>query len=174
MKNLIMFGILFLLVNVIYAQIDKPSGQKLPEVEIKTMDGAVFNTADIENDGNPVIISFWATWCKPCIKELTTIADVYEEWVDETGVKLIAVSIDDSRSMHKVKPMVFGNAWDFEVYLDPNGDFKRLMNVNPIPHTFLLDSNLNIVWQHTTFTEGGELELIDLVRKLKNGESIEE
>jgi thiol-disulfide isomerase/thioredoxin len=68
------------------------------------MTGESFNTLDIDNDGDPIIISFWALWCHPCIKELTTIADVYEDWQDETGVKLYAVSIDDARSTAKVGP----------------------------------------------------------------------
>jgi thiol-disulfide isomerase/thioredoxin len=146
--------------------------RKIPSVMIKTGEGGNFNTADIDNDGNPIIISFWALWCKPCIRELTTIADVYDEWVEETDVKLIAISIDDARSTAKVMPFVNGKAWDYEVYLDPNSDFKRAMNVNFIPHTFLVDGDGNIVWQHTSFTEGAELELIELVEKVKAGEDI--
>ena len=120
-----------------------------------------------------MIVSFWALWCKPCISELTTIADVYDDWTEETGVKLIAVSIDDSRSTAKVGPTVNGKGWDYEVLLDANGDFKRAMNVNMIPHTFLINGNGEIVWQHTSFSEGSELELIEMVRKLNRGESVD-
>lgn len=148
------------------------SGKPLPKVDLKDIEGNPFSTTAIQNDGKPIIISFWATWCKPCIKELTTIADVYDEWVEETGVKIYAVSIDDPRSTNQVRPLVNGKAWDYAVLLDPNGDFKRAMNVGPIPHTFLLNGKGEIVWQHTSFSEGAELELIDLVRKLNKGESI--
>lgn len=148
------------------------AGKPLPKVAIKDIEGNPFNTANISNDGKPIIISFWATWCKPCIKELTTIADVYEDWVEETGVKLYAVSIDDPRSTNQVRPLANGKNWEYAVLLDPNGDFKRAMNVGPIPHTFLLDGNGQIVWQHTSFSEGAELELIDLVRKLNKGEPL--
>ena len=171
MRILLTF-LLVLGVTFVFAQ-DEKGEMTLPSVEVTKLDGEVFNTSEIDNDGNPIIISFWATWCKPCIKELTTIADVYEDWQDETGVKLIAVSIDDARFSSKVQPLVDGNSWDYEVLLDQNHDFKRAMNVNMIPHTFIVDGNGNIVWQHTTFTEGGELEIIELVTKLKNGESIE-
>jgi len=147
-------------------------GKTLPNVTVKTITGESFNTEDIDNDGNPIIISFWALWCHPCIKELTTIADVYEDWQEETGVKLYAISIDDARSTAKVGPLVNGKGWDYEVLLDPNGDFKRAMNVNMIPHTFVLDGNKNIVWQHTSFAEGAELDLIEIVEKVKNGEDI--
>jgi cytochrome c biogenesis protein CcmG/thiol:disulfide interchange protein DsbE len=150
-----------------------PGGRQLPSVDIKDLNGAPFNTSKIENDGNPIIISFWATWCSPCKRELNTIADEYEDWIDETGVKLIAVSIDDSRNVQKVKPYVNGQAWEYEVLLDPNGDFKRAMNVNNVPHTFLLNGNREIVWQHNSYSPGDEEELYELVNKLANGESIE-
>jgi hypothetical protein len=88
-------------------------------------------------------------------------------------VKLVAVSIDNARSSSKVLPMVNGKGWDYEVYLDPNGNLKRAMGVNMIPHTFLLNGNMEVVWQHTSFSEGGELELIEKVRKVANGESIQ-
>jgi thiol-disulfide isomerase/thioredoxin len=145
---------------------------KIPSVDIKTMEGGTFNTSNFSNDGKPIIISFWATWCKPCIKELTTIAEVYDDWKKETGVKLIAISIDDSRRIASVSPLVNGNGWDFEVYIDTNSDFKRAMNVNLIPHTFIINGNGEIVWQHTSFAEGGELELIELIKKLVAGEDI--
>ena len=138
----------------------------LPSIIVKTIDGKTFNTKDIQNDGKPIIISFWATWCKPCVKELSTIAEVYEEWQKETGVKLVAVSVDDTRSSSKVAPFVNGKSWDYEVLLDLNGDFKRAMNVNEVPHMFILNGNKEIVWQHTSFAEGGELEIINIIKGL--------
>jgi thiol-disulfide isomerase/thioredoxin len=145
---------------------------KLPSVNVVEMNGKKFNTSMLGNEGKPYIISFWATWCKPCIKELTTISEVYEEWQEETGVKLIAVSIDDSRSSAQVKTLVNGKSWAYEVLLDPNSEFKRAMNVNAIPHTFIVNGKGEVVWQHTSFSEGSELELISLIRKLNAGEPI--
>lgn len=169
MKNLIALLLVSLLISGAFGQ---ETGKKLPQVSVKTLQGATINTAEISNDGKPIIMSFWALWCKPCINELTTIADVYPDWVEETGVKLIAVSIDDARSSSKVAPTVSGKGWEYEVLLDVNGDFKRAMNVNMIPHTFLINGNGEIVWQHTSFSEGSELELIEMVRKLNRGEAI--
>ncbi|MEQ9188232.1 MAG: TlpA disulfide reductase family protein [Cryomorphaceae bacterium] len=147
-------------------------GRQIPSVDIKALNGSTFNTGSIENDGNPIIISFWATWCSPCKRELNAIAEDYVDWQDETGVKLIAISIDDARNMQKVKPYVDGQLWDYEVYLDPNADFKRAMNVNNVPHTFLIDGNGKIVWQHNSYQPGDELELYELVEKLAAGEVI--
>jgi cytochrome c biogenesis protein CcmG, thiol:disulfide interchange protein DsbE len=165
--------VLFVLVSAIgVAQENVFTYKKLPSVNIKNVKGLAFSTGNIENEGKPIIISFWATWCKPCVRELTTIADVYDDWVTETGVKLYAVSVDDSRSMSLVAPMVNGKGWSYSVLLDPNSDFKRAMSVGPIPHTFLLNGKGEVVWQHTSFAEGDELNLIEMVRKLNKGEEI--
>ena len=85
--------------------------KSLPNIDVKTLQGKTINIQDLENDGNPMVISFWATWCKPCKKELNTIAEVYDDWQEETGVKLIAISIDDTRSMSKVAPYVNSSDW---------------------------------------------------------------
>ena len=87
-------------------------------------------------------------------------------------MKLVAVSIDDSRNASKVKPYVDGQAWEYDVYLDENADFKRAMNVNNVPHTFLIDGDGNIVWQHNSYSPGDEQELYELVKKLANGQPI--
>ncbi|MBR3959345.1 MAG: TlpA family protein disulfide reductase [Bacteroidales bacterium] len=146
---------------------------KLPEnITIKTLDGKTVETSVINNDGKPIIVSFWATWCKPCNRELNAIKEVYEEWQEETGVKLVAISIDDARSASKVKPHVDGNGWEYEVYLDQNQDFKRAMNVVNVPHTFLINGKGEIVWQHTSYVDGSEEELFELVKKIANGEEI--
>ena len=142
------------------------SQSAIPSIEIRDIDGGIINTSDISNDGKPIVISFWATWCKPCVKELTAIAELYDEWQTETGVKVIAISVDDSKSMARVKPFVNAKAWDFDVLLDPNSDFKRAMNVVNVPHTFLLNGNIEVVSQHTTYAEGDEEELFEKIQEL--------
>lgn len=171
MKKLLVFMIVLFLGVTLYSQ-ETTERNTLPSVNIKTLDGQTFNTKDIYNDGNPILISFWALWCKPCKKEMEAYNENYEDWQDETGVKIYAVSIDDARSTAKVLPFVSGKAWEMEVLLDPNGDFKRAMNVNMIPHTFLLDGNGNVVYQHTSYYEGLEDEIYEMVQKVAAGEEI--
>ena len=138
--------------------------KKLPAVKLKTLSGKTVDISLIKNQGKPMIISFWATWCKPCKVELNTIAEEYDDWVDETGVQLIAVSIDDARSTGRVEPYVNLQEWDYTVLLDPNGDLERAMNVNNVPHTFLI-KNGAIVWDHNNYSPGDEKELYKEVLK---------
>ena len=157
----ILISLLLLVSTLSFAQI-----KNLPNVDVKKIDGSSFNFKNIDNNSNPIVISFWATWCKPCTKELNNIAELYEDWKDETNVKLVAVSIDDRRSQSKVAPYVNSSGWEYEIYIDPNSDLKRAMGVSTVPHTFLLDKNKQIIWQHRGYVEGDEYELFDEILKL--------
>ena len=167
MKKMILSIAIMLLCGTAMAQ-----NAKMPEnITIKSLDGKTVTTAVLQNDGKPFVISFWATWCKPCNLELNTIRELYEEWQEETGIKIIAVSIDDSRSASKVKPHVDGNGWDYEVYLDQNRDFARAMNVGAdVPYTFIINGEGEIVWMHKGYQPGGEDELIEQYKKVLKGE----
>ena len=146
------------------------SAAQLPSVVIKDIDGKAVKTDTLSNNGKPFIIDFFATWCKPCNRELTAISEVYEEWQKETGVKVIAVSIDQAQNINKVKPLVDNHGWPFEVLLDPNGDFKRALGVQMIPYTIIVDGKGNIVYKHNGYTDGAEDELIEKVRELIKAE----
>lgn len=167
--KLLFSGILFFAVLSTYRAGD---GDKIPATMLKTLDGKKINAKDFSNEGKPFIINFWATWCTPCKAELNNIHEVYADWQSETGVKIITISIDDPRSSAKVAPYVKKQGWQYEVYLDENQDFKRNMNVNNPPQTFLVDGTGRIVWSHTGYAEGEELQLIEQVRKLLKGEAL--
>ncbi|MBC8593664.1 TlpA family protein disulfide reductase [Oscillospiraceae bacterium N12] len=160
MKKIIYLATLMLwsIVATSYAQ--------LPSVTLKDINGKTVDTAKLQNDGKPFIISFFATWCKPCNRELKAISEVYADWQDETGVKVIAVSIDQAQNIQKVKPLVDGYGWEYEVLLDPNSDFKRAMGVNMIPAVFVIDGNGKIADTRSGYTEGSEEHLIEKVREL--------
>jgi thiol-disulfide isomerase/thioredoxin len=140
--------------------------EKLPNVVLKDINGKAVNLSEIKNDGKPFVINFWATWCAPCKRELNTISDLYEDWQTETGVKIYAISIDDQRTVDKVKPYVSAQGWEYEVLLDTNGDLKRALGVNNVPFTFLVDGKGNIVWKHNNYNPGDENELYEKIEKL--------
>lgn len=132
---------------------------QLPSVTIKSLDGKTVDTSNLNNNGMPFIIDFWATWCKPCQRELKAISEVYADWQKETGVKLYAISIDQAQNIAKVKPMVDALGWDFEILLDPNGDFKRALGVNLIPHLIICDGDGKIIKSNSGYTDGAEEEI---------------
>jgi peroxiredoxin len=152
MKKILMIAMMVVATMALHAQV--------ANVQLKDINGKTVQTASIvNNDGKPVIISFFATWCKPCMRELKAIHEVYADWQDETGVKMYIVSIDQAQDANKVKPLVDGNGWEYEVLLDPNGDFKRAMNVQNIPHVFVIDGEGKIVYNHAGYVDGGEEDI---------------
>ena len=156
MKKILMITMMVVAAVAMYAQ--------LPNVQLKDINGNTIQTGSISNNGKPVIISFWATWCKPCLRELKAIHEVYPDWQDETGVKMIIVSIDQAQDANKVKPLVDGFGWEYEVLLDPNGDFKRAMNVQNVPHVFVLDGKGKIVYNHACYVDGGEEDIYEALQ----------
>ncbi len=161
MKNLILILCITLTALIASAQ------SSLPSTTLKDLDGNAVNTATISNDGKPILICFWATWCSPCKKELNTYADYYDQWREETGVKIYAVSIDDQRTVNSVKPYVNSVSWEYQILSDVNKTFSQAMGVNSPPHTFLLNGKGEIVWQHVGYTPGDEEEIHEQLLKLK-------
>ena len=141
---------------------------QLPKLQLKSIDGKVVNVNKIPDGENLTIISFFATWCHPCIRELSAIHELYPDWQDETGVRLVAVSIDNSVNSLKVKPLVRSKGWDYEVLLDENGALKRAMNVELIPSVFIVDGKGEIIWRHAGYVDGGEQEIYrELIKAIR-------
>lgn len=138
---------------------------QLPQVTLKTMDGKAVRVDTLSNGGKPFIIDFFATWCKPCNRELDAISEVYADWQEETGVKIFAVSIDQAQNIHKVKPLVDNHGWEYDVLLDPNSDLRRAFGIQNIPYVLLVDGQGTIVYRHMGYTDGEETELIEKVRE---------
>ncbi len=143
------------------------SAQSLPDVKVENQEGKVISIQDLV-DGTPMIISFWSTTCKPCIMELNAINESLYEWLDEVDMKVVAVSVDDARTVSRARAMTQGQGWDDYVCVyDKNQDLKRAMNVSLTPHTFVVDGKGNIVASHSGYTPGSEQELFEEIKALK-------
>ena len=157
---------LFLSLCLLLVSFAASAQERLPKVILKDIEGKTVQTDTISNNGKPIIIAFFATWCKPCHRELTSSDEVYDDWQQETGVRLIAVSIDQAQNVNKVKPMVDQNGWRYDVLLDPNGELRRSLGIQSVPYTVLLDGQGKIVYKHNGYTDGAEVELYKKVKEV--------
>lgn len=157
MKNAITLCFLILSLNVF-------SQNQVMDTSLKTLEGESTNLNEITKNNDLVVVALWATWCVPCKNELDAISDVYEDWKDETNVELVAVSIDDSRTVNRVKPLINGKDWDYTILLDTNNDLKRALNTSTVPFTIII-KNGEIVYRHTGYTPGAEEMLYNELKK---------
>ena len=139
---------------------------QLPSVQLKTLDGQAVNAAEFNNDGKPFVISFFATWCKPCNRELKAIHEVYPDWQEETGMRLIAISIDEAQNANKVKPLVDAEGWEYQVLLDSNSELTRTLGIQSIPHVLIFDGEGKMVDSRSGYTDGSEEHIIEKIREL--------
>ena len=142
---------------------------QVPSVKVENSKGESFDTKTLLEAGKPMIISFWSTSCKPCIRELDAIYDALPDWKEEADFNVVAVSTDDSRLLEKARSFAEGRGWgeDYILLFDKNQDFMRAMNVSQVPHVFVLDAKGKVVYSHTSYLPGGEAELIAAVKKCK-------
>ncbi len=155
-----------LLALIALVAVSLPASAQFPSVQLKNLNGAPVDAATLSNDGKPFVVSFWATWCKPCLRELKAIQEVYPEWQEETGMKLIAISVDEAQNASKVKPMADHLGWEYEVLLDTNGELKSAMGIQSVPHLFIIDGDGKIVENRSGYTEGSEEHIIEKIREL--------
>ena len=143
------------------------SSQKfIPDLGLKTLNGESVRSVQVINQNGFTIISFWATWCIPCINELDAINEVISEWSKKEDITVLAISTDDSRSKKRVKPLINGKDWVFDVISDTNQDFKRAMGVVGIPHTIVTYKS-EIIHRRIGYTPGEEEDLFDVISNHK-------
>ena len=140
---------------------------QVPSVKVENAKGDSFDTKTLMEAGKPMIVSFWSTSCKPCIRELDAIYDALPDWKEEVDFNVVAVSTDDSRLLAKARSFAEGRGWgeDYVLLFDKNQDFMRAMNVSVVPHVFVVDAKGKIVFSHTSYVQGGEVELFEAVKK---------
>ena len=156
----------------IIAVIGHPSnleGNAVEQGKENACKGKSFDTSLLLEEGTPMIISFWSTSCKPCIRELDAIYDAMPDWLDEADFRVVAVSTDDSRLLAKAKSFAEGRGWgeDYTLLFDKNQDFMRAMNVSVVPHVFVVDGKGKIVYSHTSYVPGGEVELFEAIKSCR-------
>ena len=137
-----------------------------PITEVFTLDGQKVNTSDYVGNGKTTIISFWATWCAPCKRELDTVSELYPEWKEKYDVQLLAITTDNSRGLRKVPAMVSAKGWEFIVLADKNQALQESLSFQTIPQTFVVDGQGNIVYEHTGYAPGDEEELEEVIKGL--------
>ena len=155
-----------LLIILVYS-LNTFSQKQIPEIKLKDLNGKSIGISSIL-EGKPTVICFFATWCKPCLIEMNAIADEYEDWQDESAFELIAISVDDSKSNAKLKSLVNGNDWPFEVYSDSNSELKRALNIGAIPYSLIVNKKGDIVYEKTSYTVGAEYELYKKFKELNS------
>ena len=160
MKKLFFAAMMLMFASAAMAQI--------PSVKVEDGKGKAVDTASLVDGKTPMIISFWAVTCKPCIRELDAINEVLPDWLDVADFRVVAVSTDDARFTAQARSLAEGHGWsDYTLLYDKNGDFKRAMNVQFTPQVYVVDKDGSIVYAHTGYTAGGENELFEKIQELQ-------
>ena len=155
-----------LLILVATSLITPLFGQGIPNANIKSLEGQTISFKEAVSADGLTIVSFWATWCAPCKKELDAIAEIYDQWVEDYHVKLVAISVDDARAAAKVKPMVAEKAWPYEVFIDSNQELMRALQFQTVPYTLIINGEGEIVYNHSGYLPGDEIELEEKIAAL--------
>lgn len=142
------------------------SQEKMPNLTVKDLQN---KPVHINNDFNETdkiyVFSFWATWCAPCISELEAISEHYSEWSEELNMEVIAVSTDDSRTQRRVRPLLNGKNWPYQVLMDTNQELKRALSIVNIPYMVVV-KNQKIELIFNGYTQGAEDELYQSLKAL--------
>ena len=151
-------SILFILLSV-----SSLSQNIVPNTKLKNLESEFIYTNDVLTENNFYIVSFWATWCIPCINELDAIVDIYEDF-EKDNIEVIAISTDDARTKKRVRPMINGKDWNFKILLDENHNLKRTLNIVGIPHT-IITKGTKIIYRRIGYSPGEEVNLFDFIRE---------
>jgi cytochrome c biogenesis protein CcmG, thiol:disulfide interchange protein DsbE len=154
-------ALLTLFATVTFAQ------KQIPAAILKTLDGKTVNMSDYMGKGTPTIVSFWATWCAPCKRELDGYSKVYETWQKKYGVTLIAVSVDKKEAIAKVKPMVEQKGWKYTVLTDNDGTLQNALKLQSVPQTYILDKKGKIIHSQTGYAPGDEVAMEKIIKAIK-------
>jgi|TARA_B110000211_G_scaffold4658_1_gene5231 thiol-disulfide isomerase/thioredoxin len=157
----LLFLVCFLCYNAAFSQIT------IPNINLNTLSGKSVKIQDEISKDKITILSFWASWCVPCINELDAISEVYEDWQEDFNMELIAISTDDARTQKRIRPMVNGKGWPYKILLDKNQELKRALNISTIPQIIILKDS-KIIYIHSGYSPGVEDEFYDIIKENSN------
>jgi len=147
-------------ITVTYA--DKQRDIMLPDLSIKLLDGKQVRLSVLLEEG-PLLVSFWATWCAPCKKEMIFLEEFHQKY-NENSFRVLAISTDSPKSMSKVKSYIRAKKHTFLVGIDPNQDIAKKMNALLMPTTLILNKDRKVSWYHQGFIPGDEKEIEAQIR----------
>lgn len=157
-KNMAMFR--YLLTFLLLVLAFRAFAQKtIPAVDLRTLDGRPANIGEYLDDDQPVILSFWASWCKPCHRELNAFHDLYGQWQERFGVQILAVTIDTRRQLARAKSIAATEGWEFVLLSDQDNRLKNALNVQAIPQTYLINKAGEIIYESNGYVPGAERQL---------------
>lgn len=136
-----------------------------PDASLKTLDGKSVSMKDELAKTKLTYVSFWATWCAPCKRELDAMAELFPGWKDKYDLQIVAISVDDARGFAKVPALVKSKGWEYTILSDMNNNLQQSLNFQSIPQSFLVDAQGNILYSHTGYSPGDEFELEELFKK---------
>lgn len=157
---------LLLVFSLVFAFTDSDDLPDAPDFTLEDIDGNTVCLDSLLTKG-PVFMSFWALWCKMCIKELDALKPYFDEF-DSLGVNLLAISQDKARAVPKVKPYALSHKWKYVVVLDPDNIMRDLYHVQAMPTSFIINQDKKIVFTHMGYKPGDEEKIIETMRELCN------
>ena len=163
MKNTLIF---IFLAAISFGFTHPSSSKKLPDITIADLQGKPVSIQEYAKKSPLTIMSFWATWCAPCKRELDAIAELYSDWAEAYNVNLVAITIDNARALTQVKPLVEEKGWEFDILVDNKQELQQGLNFQAIPQTFVVDAEGNVLYQHEGYTPGDEYELEKVIKEL--------
>ncbi len=140
----------------------KPSGAGVTDFSLKDIDGKTHSLSDYLGE-KVILISFWATWCEPCKKEMVQLSELYEANKDK-GFLVMSISMDEPESQGDVRPYIKQRGYSFPVLLDSEGEVTNLLNPKrAAPFTLIIDKNQNVSWEHESYVPGDEIKIEEAV-----------
>lgn len=135
--------------------------EEAPDFNLRSPTGERIHLKTLLKEG-PVLLDFWATWCKPCIKAMPKLQEIHKKYEDR-GLTVVGVNEDGPRGQSKVKPFLRARKLTFPVALDLDGAVQKRMRVTAMPTTILIDSDGMVVFRQAGFAKGQEGALIEAI-----------